>query len=318
MSVQLRLALAGLGLACLKRAGMLLATLLLLTAGQAGAQNEGEVLPLPLRAEAGKVFAVFYSHSKTDEAGARQADIDAALEILRVYDNGFDAVWTTIRVTVDGQQFTADSPEGPDMFIGVPVAFRADIYGKPVALLDREAYFARLTDNALLAGKTEGERARQATAIDYLRAMSDQELAESTFEVPTYLSLCHGTELIPGQRHDSEAHFPSPFGRGAVRAYVSYLVTEVERTAGTAAVLYQSIMDPKDLKAQVAEMLTSLEPDAEVSALEGMTVERIDAAECQVGLADGWARWMEYERETTAPGRKEKERLSIDVVPFKD
>ncbi|MDJ0909304.1 MAG: hypothetical protein QNI99_08915 [Woeseiaceae bacterium] len=281
-------------------------------AASSSAASAQDAQDLPLRVKSGDRLAIEYSHERHENGQAKTGNIVAEILIGDVSDDGFAATWTTQSVEVDGYLIDANSPEAADILLGVPIKYVASLDGAPIRISDRDRLLETMLNGPLFAQQPE-EATESLRAL--MNSMSDDSLAALFLQVPTYMSLCQGMRLIPGEPFEYTAEVQSPVGGEPADAVVSYMLETFDRQSGQAHIEYRSELDPEGAKQMVLTLLeqidTGFEPDQ--SEIDAVTIERKDTASCDIDIESGWVESMTVQSVRKVAGQFRSETFVIST-----
>lgn len=267
---------------------------------------------LPLVVHSGDRLLIEYSHERNNNGQATTGSIVAEIAIGDVGDDSFRATWTTNSVDVGGVRIDTSSPQASAFLLGVPIAYIADYDGTPLRIEDKNQLLDTLLEMPLFSSGNPEVAASVRSLFD---SMSEEALAQSFLKVPTYMALCQGTSLSPGERNEATVQVPSPFGGAPVDAVVSYLLKTFDAQRAKAHIEYRLTLDPAGAKRLVAELLDQVaSPDKPSQAeIAGLSIERNDSVSCEVSAENGWAESVRFVTENKVLDQFKSETFLVSV-----
>ena len=214
-------------------------------------------------------------------------------------------------MTAGDETVDATTPAAGDLLIGVPILFVTTADLTPVRVVDANALLETISTSRFLDGLDEGTRQR---TIALFEDMNEQNFAALLLKVPFYLSLCHGTSLVPGEPVEYQTELAAPIGNATVMANGRYAVDVVD--AETARVRYSLSYDPDSVMDLVRTVLAQVDPGRQPSdeELARVRLQKDDRADCTVSRDTGWVTRMSFESRIEVPGRDRAERYEIEVT----
>lgn len=276
------------------------------------AVNAQGTFDLPLFVEPRDRLLIEYTLERKRNGAGNTADVSAEIVVGEVYDDSFEATWTTHSMAVNGFVISSNSPQASELFLGVPIAYIADVDGAPLRINDKSALLTRLFDSSIWESKNE--EAVESTK-QFLGSLSEEALAQIFLKVPMYMSLCQGTSLPVGTRNDYAVQVPSPIGGPPADAVVSYELQTVDELNGTARVEYWVSLDPEGAKRMTMAILEQVGASdaATQQELDELMIVRNESATCDVHIGTGWVSDITYMTETKVADQHASETYTVTV-----
>lgn len=290
--------------ACASVTGVLLAV----AAHDAGAQ---QIVNLPLYVQNGDQLQIDYTIERNTNGEVDSGSVSASVVIGDVFDDRFEATWTTNRVEVGGFAIVANTPEASDYLLGVPIEYLAGVDGAPLRIVDKQEFLDTLFASSAWNAKNPES---VESAADFFRSLSEDALAKVFLKVPTYMALCQATELALGERNEYAVEVPSPIGGEPIAAAITYELAALDEDTDSARVDYRMSLDPDAAKQMTIALMERLGvDDIPADELERMQLERNDTASCDVDTKSGWVRTVTYKNEISVADQLKAETYTATV-----
>ncbi len=271
-----------------------------------------DTIYIPLVPATGDRFLVEYTHERNKNGQSNTGTITAEIAIEDVQDGSFIASWTTNTVMVDGLILDSSSQQAGDYLLGVPIKFVADLDGTPLRIHDKNQLLDAVFGGALFESEPQ---ATVESVRSFMDSMTEETLAQLFLKVPAYMALCQGTSLPLGERIEAPVQIASPIGGAPVDANVSYQLEAFDSENGKAHIEYRMMLDPESAKRLAVAMMeqAGAADEQTMSEIADVSVERNDAATCDVNTANGWVDSITYTNEIKAAGQFKLEKYVISV-----
>jgi len=272
----------------------------------------GSKISLPLQLKQSSKAEIEYRLVKEKNGTSREARIIGALEILLLTNDGFKASWTTESVEVGGVVYGRSSRLAASLLLGIPIRFIGNKDGLPINLYDRELLIKSITKNEVFS---KLDAAAVKKTVNFLVGLTDEVAAQLFLKVPSYISICQGTNLEEGVLQESREQLPNPLGNAAIDSDVTYKLSAMDNESNTATIEYRSRFNPESLKTTVEHMMAKLASDVKKSTkeIDAFVLSRRDTADCIVDTNTGSVKTMTYSTEIKVAEKSQSERYEISV-----
>jgi len=256
----------------------------------------GESTPIPLRVESGDKAAIKYDQTKIRNGKSQTAKIDVSYEIVEILEDGLLIQWTTNSVEVAGVKIIKSSPMSANFLVGIPLVFEADIDGSPMKVHQKDQLLKDLKKTFSLFVDDSDNIGAVDAVIGMFENMDEESIAQVLFKVPSFLALCHNTDVIQGEPLESQQTQASPFGSGQLLVDASFELTKVSRKTNTASFVYSTKYNEDSMKEMALEVFNQIAPDKTPNdeELKKFQIIRNDTASCDVNLDSGTVKKMKY------------------------
>lgn len=277
----------------------------------------GEPIDLPVRIATGQCFAVSYEHELARKGDLRINKVKAVLEIADVLEDHYVGIWTYLSLESDGEEVTAYDEGASDILLGVPVHFRARLDGGIQGIVDKDDYLTRVLRSDLF---DDMEHERKSKIFDVMYEMTESGLAQHFLKVPSILSLCQDTSLVPGELIRWVHETPSTFGNGDISTDVTLLSKGVCKDTGRVMIEYTSEADPDSLSSIMLDALSKISPETKFSKSELKKLKAVQQSQhCKawVDINSGLALAVMFEKVIDLLGNTPRlDRYNISVEPL--
>lgn len=256
---------------------------------------------LPLEIEKTKA-EIEYRFLKSQNDSTREADVVGLLEVLTQNNDGFEARWTTELVAFDGVAIDRPHQWAADLLVRVPIRFESDEDGLPIRIEDKASVVEAILESDV---HPDSDTAVSERVREFLAGLSDKAAAQVFLKPVSYMAICQGTALEPGELVESQSQIPSPWGSGSIVTDVTYELISIDREAGEAMVQYRSRYNPDSLRQVLAQAASKIAPDDENLARQFREARfaREDRADCVVDTDTGWVQKMTFVTSISAGAR---------------
>ena len=277
---------------------------------------EYDSINLPVRMSAGQCFAISFEHELARKGDLRINKVKAVLEIADVFEDHYIGLWTYTALESDGEKITAYHEGASDILLGIPVHYRAALDGRVERLIDKDDYLIRVLASDYFDCL---DQERKSKVFDLMYDMTDSGLAQHSLKVPSILSLCQDTSLVPGELIRSEYETQSTFGNGTIPTYVTLLSKGPCKETGQVMIEYTNEADPEGLSKIVLDFLIRSSPETEFSKSDMKKIKAVQQTQhCKswIDVDTGIARKAIFEKIIDLPGNPPRlDRYTIVVDP---